>query len=56
MPGYSEFCRAVKDPAHEDHEELLEWVGGEYDGEYFDRDGINWMLLGLPDVVPGQAH
>ena len=45
VPGYSEFCRAVKDPAHEDHEELLEWVGGEYDGEYFDRDGINWMLL-----------
>lgn len=45
VPGYYEFCRAVKDPAHEDHEELLEWVGGEYDGEYFDRTGINWMLL-----------
>ena len=45
VPGYSEFCRAVKDPAHEDHEELLEWVGGKYDGEDFDRTGINWMLL-----------
>jgi hypothetical protein len=35
----------VKDPAHEDHEELLEWVGGEYDSEHFDREAINWMLM-----------
>jgi hypothetical protein len=32
IPGYEELIRAVKDPQHE---ELIEWVGGEYDPERF---------------------
>ncbi len=26
-PGYFDFCQAVLDPAHEDHEQLTEWFG-----------------------------
>jgi hypothetical protein len=29
--GYKEFLEAIRDPEHENHEELLEWVGGEFD-------------------------
>lgn len=34
--GYKEFLEAIRDPEHENHEELLEWVGGEFDPEAFD--------------------
>lgn len=34
--GYKEFLEAIKNPEHERHEELLEWIGGEFDPEYFD--------------------
>ena len=34
--GYEELLEAIKDPAHEEHEEMLEWIGGEFDPEHFD--------------------
>jgi hypothetical protein len=39
--GYDSFLEAMRDPDHPDHEDLLEWVGGEFDPESFDLDGIN---------------
>ncbi len=45
VPGYFEFCSALKDPAHEDHESCMEWSGGKYDSERFEVDFINWQLL-----------
>lgn len=39
--GYAELLQAIKDPKHEEHEELLEWVGEEFDPGYFDIDEIN---------------
>ena len=27
-------------PGHEEHEEWLDWVGGEFDPEYFDIKGV----------------
>ncbi len=44
-PGYFEFCSALKDPAHEEHESCKEWCGGIYDSERFEIDFINWQLL-----------
>jgi hypothetical protein len=41
FPGYYELVEALADPAHPQHEELHEWVGGEFDPEYFDLDQIN---------------
>jgi hypothetical protein len=41
IPGYENLCKAMKDPTNPEHEEILEWVGGEYDPEYFDLEDIN---------------
>jgi hypothetical protein len=43
-PGYLELLDALADPRHKRHEELLEWVGGEYDPEQFDVDQTNAAL------------
>lgn len=34
--GYEHFLEAIKDPAHEEHEEMLEWVHDEFDPDAFD--------------------
>jgi hypothetical protein len=39
--GYSDFVKAITNPEHESHEELLEWVGGEFDSERFDLEAVN---------------
>lgn len=35
-PGYDNFLTAIGDPAHEEHESMLEWVGGDFDPAAFD--------------------
>lgn len=45
--GYAEFQEAIGDPAHPSHEELLEWVGGEFDPEAFDIEAANIALSRL---------
>lgn len=39
--GYAEFLVAIGDPKHEQHEEMLEWIGFPFDAEYFDLDATN---------------
>lgn len=43
-PGYARFLEAIRNPEHEEHEELLQWVGGSFDPEAFDLDEINRAL------------
>jgi hypothetical protein len=43
--GYEDFVKAIRDPRHPEHDEMLEWVGGKFDPEKFDLDGVNGMLL-----------
>jgi len=38
--GYMEFLEAIKNPSHKRHEEMLEWIGGEFDPEYFNPDKV----------------
>lgn len=45
--GYQEFLEAIKDPDHEEHESMLEWVGGEFDPEAFDPRAVNVALAVL---------
>jgi hypothetical protein len=45
VPGYYEFCKALKDPTHEDHDSLVEWAGENYDSKRFDSDEVNWELM-----------
>ena len=42
--GYPEFLEAIQNPKHKQHEELLEWVGGEFDPEEFDLGAVNEEL------------
>jgi Plasmid pRiA4b ORF-3-like protein len=45
--GYAEFLEAIRDPQHPEHEEMLEWVGGEFDPDAFDLDEVNRELQRL---------
>ena len=42
--GYGDFLEAISDPNHEDHDERVEWVGGEFDPEKFSVDKVNKEL------------
>lgn len=42
--GYYDMLDALADPKHEQHEELLEWLGGPFDPEAFALDEVNQML------------
>lgn len=39
--GYENLLEAISDPAHPEHEDMLEWVGGEFDPEAFDPAGFS---------------
>jgi Plasmid pRiA4b ORF-3-like protein len=45
--GFYDLLDALKDPTHEQHEELQDWVGGDYDPEAFSIDPVNRMLTRL---------
>ena len=45
--GYPDFLEAIADSEHEEHDELLEWVGGEFDPEAFDLAEVNAALRRL---------
>ncbi len=47
IPGYENFLDAVKNPDHPEHDEYLEWIGGEFDLEEFDVDVVNGQLRSL---------
>ena len=38
--GYEHFLATIMDPKHEQYEEMLEWVGGEFDPEDFNKDEV----------------
>ena len=42
--GYEELLSAASDPEHEDHDELLEWIGGPFDPTAFDLVATNVAL------------
>ncbi|MEX2304096.1 MAG: plasmid pRiA4b ORF-3 family protein [Bryobacterales bacterium] len=45
--GYTQLLEAIRDPGNPDHRELLGWVGGPFDPEYFDLDAVNRELVEL---------
>jgi hypothetical protein len=42
--SFPEFVEAVRDPNHEDHQMMLDWVGYAYDPGVFDREAVNRRL------------
>lgn len=47
MWGYESFLEAIRDPQHPEHDEMLEWVGGEVDSEAFELDPVNQDLKSI---------
>jgi len=47
MPGYEDFLKAMKDPAHPEHREFSEWIGGAFDPEEFGVNEVNQKLRGI---------
>ena len=46
IPGFYDLLEAIQDPLHERHEEMLDWVGGEWDPDAFSIDDVNQRLHG----------
>ena len=42
--GYKNLLEILNNPKHEEHDEYLEWIGGEFDPEAFDKDSINKLF------------
>lgn len=40
-PGFAMFLEALRDPAHEEHVEMVRWVGGVFDPKGFDLNRLN---------------
>ena len=43
-PGYAYLLEALADPEHEEHDSMIEWIGGEFDPEAFDVAEVNQAL------------
>ena len=44
IPGFYNFLEAISDPEHEEHQDLLDWVGGSFAPESFSVDAVNQRL------------
>jgi hypothetical protein len=44
VPGYYNLLEAIRDTAHKEHDDMLDWVGGGYDPEAFSVDDVNRRL------------
>jgi len=42
--GYKRFLEAMADPENPEHDEYVQWIGGEFDPEHFDLDEVNDRL------------
>ena len=40
--GYEALLEVINDPAHEEHEEMLDWLGGQFDPEQFDSATVKF--------------
>lgn len=45
--GYREFLESIRSPTHEEHDAMLERVGGRFDAEAFDLAAVNRALVAL---------
>jgi hypothetical protein len=45
IPGFYDLVEAIADPHHEQHKELREWLGYDFDPLAFSIDSVNQMLL-----------
>lgn len=46
-PGYANLLDIIGDPTHPEHEDMKEWIGGDFDPAFVDVDAINSALAKL---------
>src|SRR5262249_5186188 len=39
--GYQDFLDAIRDPFHPEHDAMLEWIGGDFDHNWFEQAEVN---------------
>ncbi len=49
--GYADLLEALSDPKHTEHDDLLEWIGDEFDPEEFDLASVNDELADIDDYL-----
>lgn len=42
--GYEDLLEIIKNPGHKEHQEMIDWVGEDFDPEYFSKDEVNELL------------
>jgi len=47
VPGFYHLLEAIGDPEHDEHGDLLEWLGDDFDPEAFSVDEVNRRLAPL---------
>ena len=47
ISGYYNLLKVIRDPTHEEHEDMMDWLGGEYDPDAFSVDDVNQRLAPL---------
>jgi hypothetical protein len=45
--GYGDLLDTIRSPDHEGYDEMMEWLGGAFDPEDFDLEGVNQALRGM---------
>lgn len=48
--GYGDFLDAIRDPNHPEHDDMVEWIGGDFDPEAFDLEEVNPLLRSLRKI------
>lgn len=56
--GYADLLKVIKQPKHEEHESMMEWLGGGFDALAFDLEKTNTCLRKLkwPRVTESQLR
>jgi hypothetical protein len=49
--GYTEFLEAIQDPQHPEYENFQEWMGGNFDSEFYDLQEINQRLVDFESLA-----
>jgi hypothetical protein len=51
IPGFYNLLDIIGNKRHPERKEMLEWLGGQYDAEHFDKDEINENLASLDSYI-----
>jgi hypothetical protein len=49
--GFYEILDIINNKRHPERKEMLEWLGGNYDAEHFDKNEINKELLSFDEYI-----